>query len=398
MLEAGRLDIAAIDQQLGELGFFSVIDWLLAKNELHYNDYEAWRYGHLKSLDEKLKLSPQALENLLQSSTLHCQALGLSSEDKVYCRWDGLQNSALIASKNPKHHGLLTQCWIRSQDVPQLDLFMDNSALIAENKLRESLCARAFEPAAVQLQQLIDLNPAHQLLGAYQDLINYAQHMQNSPIIEPNDIKAELEGLEQEVKPLAQETLGALARDYLTLAWRRLSSSLTDIPFEQQNSKLHQSYALMQISDWPAVLQTLNNDPELYQHATLLERLAVTYEALWQQGQALLSWCLLTDRHNHYAKTAMSQSGGIAISQLLEDFLAFDEAWSITCFPAFVLAKNPGVMQHLDKYSEFTQPASQAMIALLHCRLTEADEIAARQRLQGVNPALLRMYMDSVRG
>lgn len=394
MLEAGKLDIAAIDQQIGELGFFNVIDWLLAQNELHYSDYEAWRYGHLKSLDEKLMLNSQALQKLLENSALHCQALGLSREDQIYCRWDDPQSPALIASKNPNYHKRLTQCWIRPQDIPQLDLFMDNSVVIAENKLHEFLGARAFEPAAVQLQQLVDLNPAHQRLGAYQDLINYAQHMQSSPIIEAGNVEAELEGLEQEVQPLAQETLGALARDYLTFAWRRLSASLTDNAFDQQKPKLHQSYALMQVPDWPTVLKTLNVSSECYQHATLLERLAVTYEALQQQGQALLSWCLLTDRHHHCAETAMAQSGGIAIKKLLEDFWEFDEAWSIACFPGFVLMKNPGLIQHLDGFPNFTQPASQAMIELLQCRLAKADEIAARQRLKDVNPVLLRLYME----
>ncbi len=397
MLDAGRLDIAAIDLQLGELGFFSMIDWLLAQNELHYSDYEAWRYGQLKSLDEKLMLNPQGLQKILENCTLNCQALGLSSEDQVYWRWDEPQGLALIASKNPKHHRLLTQCWIRPQDVPQLDLFMDNSALIVENKLRESLAARSFELAAAELQQLIELNPRQQRLGAYQDLINYAQHMQNNPIIEPGNIEAELEGLEQEVQPLAKETLGALARDYLTFGWRRLSASLTDVPFEQRTPKLHQSYALMQVPDWPAVLQTLNVSSERYQHAALLERLAVTYEALRQQGEALMSWCLLIDRHDYYAATAMVKNGGIAINQLVDDFWEFDESWSISCFPSLVLAKNPGLIQLLDEFPEFTHPTSLAMIVLLQCWINEADEIAARQQLKNLNPVLLRLYIELTR-
>ena len=53
------IDIATIDEYLSRQGRFCLIDWLLTDNFLRYADYEAWRYGELKNLEDLLQFDRQ---------------------------------------------------------------------------------------------------------------------------------------------------------------------------------------------------------------------------------------------------------------------------------------------------------------------------------------------------
>jgi hypothetical protein len=251
------LDIANIDQYLSQQGRFCLIGWLLSQNYLHYADYESWRYGQLDYLDNALLIDREALAILLSDTTKYCGSLGLCSESQVFYRWECQHRVALNASKQPEYHQQLTQHWLRPQDLPQLDLFMDNSPQIIENELRDTLSGRQFDRAELLLKQLVELNPTHPHLGAYQDLLNYGQYMQSNPNIDAASLEGELEGLKKEVLPLAEEVLMTQARDYLAFAWRRMANNLDTIPFNPQAPQLHPSFALAQIPDWPAVQQCL---------------------------------------------------------------------------------------------------------------------------------------------
>lgn len=397
MSNNSKIDIASIDQQLSERGYFCLIDWLLAENQLQYRDYESWRYGRLGHVDEALPHDAKALAELFANSHKHCTALGLCSEPQIVYRWQDEHRASLIASQNPEHHRLLTQHWLRPQDLPQLDLFMDNSALITENKLRDTLTGRDFDLAKTLQQQLIMLNAAHPNLGAYQDLINYGLHMQANSQIDADAIDAELEGLKQEVLPLAMEILAGQARDYLAFAWRRLADNLSGLDFNPLNSDCHSSFALAQIPDWPGVLQCLQDEPNLYQHAVLLERQATAYQVLHRTGEALVLWCLLMEQHTKYAEQVFEQRRGEVIHQLWEEFLAFEDDFDTAEFPAFVLANQPGLIRHLPSFPSLKTEPSQAMLVLLECKLANEDEIAARARLQKTSPALLKFYMEGIK-
>jgi len=396
MLEQSTLDIASIDRQISEQRHFSIIDWLLSQNQLNYSDYEAWRYGQLPGLEEKITQNTKALHDLLVAAKTHCEALGLCAEAQSYYRWDGEHDAVLQASSNPDRHQQLTQHWIRPQDLPQLDLFMDNSLLITENALRDSLGGRDFKRAAGLLAQLIELNPAHQRLGDYQDLVNYGEHMQTNSQIDKDAIDAELRGLQQEVSPLARETLANRARDYLAFAWRRLATNLHDCHFDSGNPERHQSYALAQIPDWLAVRESLASNPELYRFAPLLERKALACESLHENAQALWLWCLLMEQHTEYAEQAIEQTRGQSVYRVWQNFQNLEEEYPSEYFAAFVLAKHPGLIDQLQALAPLQSQASLAMLSLVQARLAGEDEIAARAKLQALDPDLLRLYISLI--
>lgn len=395
------LSIADVDRHLGLQGQFCLMDWLLAHGFLLYPDYEDWRHGRRDYLDTALQLDPPIAQKLLRDADSHCQALGLCSKAQDLLPWSSHHDSgespaSLTASRDHTMHRQLTQQWLRPQDRPQLDLFMDNAVVLAENNLCEALGERQFERAGEHLQHLTRLNAEHALLGRYQDLVNYGRHMQASPRIAPEQIVAELNGLQQEVVPLAREVLGQPARDYLAFAWRRLAESQTDISGPAADPRLHPSFALAQIPDWPAVRDCLAQTPALDEQPHLLERLALACSALQQHEKALLLWCLLFERHPDHAAAAVDKHARTAVDGFWQNFWDLGESLGETLecawFSAFTLARQPGLIHHLGSIPPFTHPASLAMIALLNTRRSGGDEIPAREQLKAVSPVLLRLY------
>lgn len=400
-MEGVTLSIATIDQHLSRQGSFCMIDWLLSQNLLQYPQFEAWRYGNRKHLDDALELDRSALRGLLSDAEEHCTALGLSSETQDFHHWQSEHPVRLSASDDATIHRRLTQQWLRPVDRPQLDLFMDNAAVVTENHLREALSNRRFDDAERHLEELSALNSSHAQLGRFQDLVNYGRHMSINPHIDEPGLTAELDGLQQEVEPLAREVLGPCARDYLAFAWRRLAANLPESN-APQTPRLHRSYALAQIPDWAAVRDCLQPPSAICRQPELLERLALACGALRQTEEALLLWCVLFERHTEYAENAIDDQPIPLLDTLWQDFWELGETRNIEItsawFSAYLIACRPGLRHHLKKAPPLQQPATQAMLTVIEASLTQTDEIAARKQLKVVNPALLALYIGVQEG
>ncbi|MES2823405.1 MAG: hypothetical protein V4732_07375 [Pseudomonadota bacterium] len=386
--------IAMVEQHLSQQGNYCLLDWLLQQNRLAYSAYEAWRYGQIETLDTRLGIGNDELQNLIVKIEQHGKALGLVNEPHDYFKWAENNQKPLVASTTVAIHRALTQHWLRAQDVPQLDLFMDNSAVICENEIHAVLAGRQFELAQKKLQRLTALNAKHPKLGNYQDLVNYGLHMQTCTVVDAVLLANEITALEQEVLPLASETLGASARDYIAFAWRRLSQSAQTIAFDSQQIKLHCSYALMQIPDWTAALGALRQEPELFVSASLLQRLALCHERLQHHNEAMIAWCLLFECDSNAVEAACEAKVSPQLWALWEDFWDINDGGAKSFFPAFVFIKNPGLVHHLHKFPAFNTNSSKAMIDLMKIHIAGGNEIDARKALQNISPALLRLYLN----
>jgi len=386
------INIAIIDQQVAVQGRFCLIDWLLGDNLLFHQDYESWRNGELEYLIDKLKLDLNELVAIMANVKKHCHSLGLVAEPQDFLCWSGENTEKLRASKNADYHQSLTEKWLRPQDQPQLDLFMDNSAQLAEADVLLSISNRQFEQAQTKLQVLSDLNPSCSRLGGYQDLINYGCHMVAMPDIETEALATEQEGLKQEVVPLAQDILGADARDYLTFAWRRIARAC-QLPFDAEQSQLSPSAALMEIPDYAAALAALESDPALDSQPVLLERYAICLSRLHQKEKSLLVWCVLMELDADYAQAAIEGHTSEKINALWLDFCELDDEWNSAYFSAYVLIRNPALIHQEKLISRLKNKSSVTTINLLKVRASGGSEIEARGELQRINPQLLKIYL-----
>jgi hypothetical protein len=235
------------------------------------------------------------------------------------------------------------------------------------------------------------------VLGGYQDLINYAAHLQAQPLVEDAELDEEWQALRGEVEPLARELLGGRARDYLALAWQRLATALEERGFAPEAAERHYSFALARIPDWQTLRARLLADDETWQHPVLMERLLRACDALGERERWLLLWCLFLERAPDAAARALQRERDGPLRALWERCQDLAVPSPANDFPALLLASYPGLIHHLALIPPLRGEASLAMLDLLQCRLAGRDEIAARSRLQAASPALLAHYLDRLR-
>lgn len=392
------IDVAAIDGFLSQHGQFCLLDWLIAEHKLAYGDYEAWRYGRVASLDGALNLKQEETEQLLEQTRVVCRQLKLLSEPQEFYSWDS-ENAVLltVSGQNAWHSGLSAR-WFSPQDVPQMDLFMDNSATIAENHVLDALVNRQFVAAQRHLQKLAEFNPRHGKLGGYQDLLNYGLHMTANAGIDASSVDAEMAAVDQEVSPLAKELLGSKKRDYLSFAWRRLAENLTSVPFAPAKPQLHRSYALQQIPDWAELIRCLECEPALYRSPELMLRLADAYQHSRETPLYLLMWGMLLERFADLGEAWINQQPHLLV-ELWDSFLEFDDDWPVTTFLGYLLVRQPGLIHHLQDLPQqeqggIKQVENQSAWQLVCARLAEQDEKTYRAALKIQSPALLRYYLN----
>jgi hypothetical protein len=393
MRKKQMLQLSTVEDELSRQGYFCLLDWLLTQNFLAYADYEAWRYGHIDTLDGCFQHNEKELDELTRLTESYASSLKLEADPVDYFGWDDKRAALYVSESVSRHQGMVWR-WQRAQDIPQMDLFMDNSTLIAENALGDALAGRNWDAAEEALQRLTRLNPGHRQLGAYADLLNYGRHMQGNMKLSPAAIAPELDGLRQEVSPLAKELLRANARDYLAFAWRRMADNLGAVAFDPDQPELHLSYVLGQIPDWQQLKQTLIADPRLHRQPKLLERLAACFSATGQHASASAVWCLLFDRFTDYAEAAVEEHRQQAVYALWEDFWELHEHWQPALFASFLLIAEPGLLHHLQQLPPLGQEANLAAVELLEHRRRGESETLARKELQSLSPEMLSFFLS----
>ncbi len=390
------IDIAAIDNHLGQHGQFNLLDWILAKNLVSYSDYEQWRYGKSPYLSSAIQLDNKQLHTLIKACNTLCKKLKLCREYQPFMAWNNEQPKGLKIDSDATVQEAFCQRWLRPQDVPQLDLFMDNTAIVAENTLCDALANRQFDVAHSLIKTLTELNPNNPKLGEYQGLLLYNQHITQNTIIAPEALSSELAGLENEVLPLARNVLRHGARDYLAVAWQRITRHLQNTPYNPNQPKHHASYAFAQIPDWQSVTQVLLNNPSTYEHVELIARLANAFYALNDSAKSRFCWVLAVERYPQAAEAIIEATQPMSLLPLWEDYCdANNDDWPEGFFASFILAREPALLYQSEYFPAFNQTSTQRVADLMHKKLAGDDEVNARQHVQHYSHALLDMVMST---
>jgi hypothetical protein len=391
------LDLATVERQVQQAGSYSVLEWLLDSALLPYPSYERWRQGGISYLEDAIEAGAEDWVRRLREGEAHARSLGLAHEAQTYYDWrpsDGDRTLAL--SPDPERRALLAQRWVRPADLSQLDLFLDNGASGAEHDLHRALAVRNVADAERIYERLCRIAPNHPGLGEYGVLVLYARHLERSPAIPPDACSEEMEGLVQEIAPLARARLRGQARDYLAPAWRRLAEALPRGRFDPDDPDRHASYAEMQIPDWEAVLRSVQAVTDHAEHAVLLSRLALALHHRQAPEAAMLAWARCCDRGLETSPAALVPDAAVRLYRHALAFDALDEPLEPTDFPAWLLLQEPGLLHHLDR-ADTPVPAGATFVAmaeLLRTRVRGGDEVAVRRRLQELSPVLLRVYLN----
>lgn len=393
-----------VDQLLLEQGEYQPLELLLQEGRLSYRDYEAWRSGELRCLDEALFGDPEQITQLLQQAADYLDKLGWQAQAMVYQPWQHRDQRALRFSNNSVLDHCFHQGYHKPQDQPQLDLFTDAPATSLVNGITHALINRNITEARRQLERLYDSAADHIRLGELECLVKAAENL-NSDV---DDVASELQFMHQTLIPLAESLLGKASRNLLIPLWRRLSNALQGQAYQPSQPELHISYTATQVMDWDTVKQSVEQEPHWQSDSVLLVRHATACDYLRCEAKALQDWFLLCCQYpeqGHVLESCSNQT-------LRQQWMSFEDMGSelpTQSFPAWLLIAIPGLTRILpEPDSTFGHdlvacpPSFHTLYRLQQNRLnaqgasTNSDDMELRIQLKQQDPLLFQFFLDRI--
>jgi len=390
-----------IDQLLLEQGSYTPLDFLLAEGRLDYGDYEAWRSGHIPRLEEMLFGDPEQISQMLDQAKAYAIALKLEPELLAYSPWGSDSNNTLSFSQHPAREQCFHTKYGKSEDRPQLDLFMDATAGSLANRIAQALINRDNSEAQRLLQRLLEADPGHPRLGALERLVAAEQQLH----CHITDAVKILVYIQDELTPLAEEELGPASHNLLVPHWRHLTAALHEVAFDPQHPRLHASYTAGRAFDWRQVVSAIQSEAGWQQYPLLLWRYAKAHEHLHDKPAALLAYFQLCWHFPDEANGIGAQAA-LPLQQAWEDFLALEPELPNELFPAWYLMSQPGLVHQLPQPDCAQQTTSGQAYQVIYglqqktrpgsASLNETS-IPLRRELKQLSPALFTHYMQTQR-
>ena len=375
-----------VDQLLLEQGEYIPLEFLLAEGHLLYRDYEQWRSGKLKLLDKELVGDTSQIRKDLTRAAKYAHALGLQSTPLDYRPWGG--STPLRFSRDSILERLFHEGYCKSEEQPQLDLFMDSTGANLANGIALALGRRDADAAGELLEKLHHTDPGQHRLGKLELLLEAM--LQNVSITDPEE---ELADLQDEIQPLAVEILGRESRPYMEPLWRRLGDALANRNFDPQRPELHRSYTALRNLDWMAVIEEVEAEPDWRSHAVLLQRHARACDQLQRPAEALLDRFELCWRFPEHASPAQTNAT-VDLIRAWELFHNLEPELDIHLFPAWLLIIRPSLSGWLPSPAAETPADYRLLFALQQEKDGLGSEsMRLRAELKALNPALFHHFI-----
>jgi hypothetical protein len=393
MNQADKETREAVDRLLFEQGVYTPLELLLAEGRLLYADYEAWRGGQYDYLEDRLFGDPEQSYDLMERAEAYASALGLAAETQHYVSWGAQQGHSLRFSSASAPDRCFHTGYRKGEDALQLDLLMDTAGVTLANGIIRALVQRDEVEARRLLDRLFEIDPGHRQLGGLERLVAASPE---SPV---EDAGLELQRLQGELCPLAEEILGPDARHFLAPQWRRLTRALLEVDFDPDSPELHSSYSSLRAEDWGQVKVSVEAESNWQEQPVLLRRHALACGRLHLDSEALSGWFRLCWRFPDQAAFI----GGEAEPEwrrYWQRFLELDPELPNRDFPAWVLIDQPGLANWLASrrcFDDFDVPedyrATAELVQASSSPLVDASLIDKRKVLQVRNPELFACYL-----
>jgi hypothetical protein len=291
----------------------------------------------------------------------------------------------------------------RTPHPGQLDLFLHQGPVVFANDAVDALCRRDAPCAEECIQRLLVEEPAYRTLGALQTLCR-ALRTWPPPAANLAQIADVVARLETEVLPAAETAMGAKAQGFMGPFWRDLANAAVTHLYHADYPQSFCAGLYLRCGDCRAAADAAQsiahweNNPDALYWLTLarygLGGLAACRPALMRL--ALLAPGRLS--------AAVAE---IRDPLLQQDWSAFQDdcAWldprdeqADAWFPAWYRLQHSAADTALESVPLPPTPAAQAYILIgrligLERDGYSAELIAARQALQGQEPALFTLYM-----
>lgn len=386
-----------VDELLLEHGEYTPLELLLRSGRLMYADYEAWRDGELRFLDQTLFGDPAQVLQTLVEAEHYLERRGWRAELLEYRPWSrqaGVGAPPLRFSAAADLDACFHRRYRRPADQPQLDLFTDAPGTALGNGIVRALEDRDPLESRRLLERLYDVAPDHPRLGALERLTE-ALEDPNGPV---QDVGGELARLEETLTPLAEEVLGTASRHVLIPLWRRLTEALDHCDYDPAHPRLHASYTARMALDWRLVRETVEREAGWERESLLLERYAVACERQHELTQALPTWFTLCWHFPEQAELVESSANHVLVEEW-EAFQDHEPALPVSAFPAWLLVQRPALTGVLPEPGADCPESYATVYQLQRRRPTNGPDegvLELRARLKQQDALLFTAYMETL--
>ncbi len=343
---------ASIDYLLQTQGTYSPVELLLHEGFLKYENYEAWRYGKKASLEQVVDGAIDALRERLNQAALWLQHLGMQAEVHSYRRW-GVKGEGLLffCERNSDEISALYQTHFTrlKSGVPQLDLFLDDRTSIIAEALCHSLLDRRISETKKILNDLLLCEPNHHFIKPGKLFCDAMKSLECGQY--GRRVEQDVMVLERYIMPFVHELSGGKARDIIAPLWHVLSDALSGRSFDIETPKLHCSWVLSELLDWPGVRESVLAVPDWKSQPILCTRLAKALYQMSERLEALGLWCQLCWGFPDFAEQVMSDpvlpDPAVRLAWLEWRDIRVKPALNVYHFPAWLLLNEPELAQTL---------------------------------------------------
>jgi len=374
-----------VDLILFEEGVFSPLNWLLREGYLNYEDYKNWRKGDSEYLEDYFKTSITELISNLKSVQDYARTLKLEPIKHTYA---STTCQPLNLCRFPVNELIFTTAYEPAQDRMQLDLFYDSASAFIESALVTAIINKQRGVISDSLEKINDSNPEkHQ---QFVQLLYFEKQIRQS--VETSERKI---GLLQTLTPLAFETLGRFANEFLTPLWHKISDEIADIQFNAEVPEYHISFTAFKGFLWQQVLSSIEREQDWINQPILIFRYAEACFKLNREEYGIANWFRLFIQFADVAEHQIENTCNRLMLSDWQNFSELDPELESSLFPAWVVMNKPALAKST-VISEIKHSDSLRLIEKLLCNFeSNIDETAIhfRVELQQYSPALFVHYM-----
>ncbi len=318
-----------VDRLLARHGVYRPLDLLVALRRLPETAQAEWHDHPETVLEDRLLGDPERWIELLDNAARWAERLGLGRDLKIPTATDG---RPLRASRRLAWQQLLLTEYRRTDDGPQLDLFLDNPQTMARHRLVKALLSGKVQAAAGALDELSRIECDHTILTAAETLVD-ALGWPGDQLGNPNGA---LDYLEHHLQPAARRLLDRQADTFMRPLWRRMAGMLDAAHFDPAQPHLHPSWAARQTADWAAVIESIQAVAEYHSSPPLLSQLIEAGMMLGERALALGALAELCWQDSPSAERVLQTLTDPPVEALRDRFWDLEPPHEIAWFPTWL--------------------------------------------------------------
>jgi len=295
-----------------------------------------------------------------------------------------------------------------TNELRQLDLFLDTGDRVLVNTVIDALVERDFTRAGAAIGRLREEHPTHTDLESLTAL-----HRCLGPGTPPPrthaGVTARIDAIEGLLVPAAHRLLGTDAAEFLRAIWARLAAAAAELPFDEAYPRAHRGWLCQQYGDWKIVRSATEREPSWAAKPLLRWWVGLAYHHLGEPEAALRLWlplCWLDPdlfaRHAPSLPRATLRSAWDAFGRVSVDDTFDEDGHAAQWFPPWLLLRHRGIAA-LFRPEELRETMRAArvfrqLVILLPLERSGLDEelIRERRELQRISPAFFRYYLEVV--